>query len=276
MPLAQIQTMPRFIPRLRFNMLPKLRYIFLALFLYLVFLLATLPAQHVYTYWKQYLGKQTPVMLTDVEGTLWSGRAGESRLGPQIVKAVQWRFHPLSLLLGRLELDWEVTVADGYTKGIAGINVMGLLYLKQLEGLVPMDYLAKAAKMEALRPAGSMGINLDRLEFKDQSIMSVNGNLAWHGAEVTLLKPMRLGDFKVKLETDSEGIKGILSDAGGPLQAEGLLSLDAEGGYQFNGTLMVRDPSQTDLANALRSLGRPDSSGKYKIKQSGKLSQLRF
>ena len=255
---------------------PKLRYILLALLLYLIFLLATLPAQLVYGYAKQMLGPKLPLTLTEIDGSIWSGRAGQSKVATQLLNTVQWEFRPLSLLAGRVELNLELTVTDGYAKGIAGASVLGNFYLRQLEGLVPMTYVAKVAKIEALKPAGALGINLDSLEFKGQSITALSGNVAWHGAELTLLKPMRLGDFKVTLETGNEGIKGVLSDAGGPLQAEGLLTLDTEGGYQFNGALALRDTSQTDLANALRSFGRPDSAGKYRLKQAGKLSQLRL
>ena len=87
---------------------------------------------------------------------------------------------------------------------------------------------------------------------------------------------MRLGDLKMTFETGADGVKGILSDGGGPLSAEGLLTLDAEGGYQFNGALAARDPSAKDLKNALNSMGRPDREGKHVIKRSGKLSQLQF
>lgn len=273
--------MPRFIPRIRltkfsFGAFPRFRYIILALVLYLGFLIASLPAQLVYAYSKQMLGQKLPLTMTEVDGSIWTGSAGQSKFGTQVFDSVQWRFRPLRLLTGHLELGWEFTIPDGYAKGIAGVNFMGRYYMKQLEGLVPMGYLAKAAKVEALRPGGSMDISLDNVEFNTQSITAVSGNVAWHGAEITLLKPMRLGDFKVALESGAEGIKGVLSDAGGPLQLEGLLTLDGEGSYQFNGTLMVRDTSQTDLVNAMRSLGRPDAGGKYKIKQSGKLSQLRL
>jgi hypothetical protein len=58
------------------------------------------------------------------------------------------------------------------------------------------------------------------------------------------------------------------------LQAEGLLTVDKEGKYDFNAEIAVRDPQQRDLANAIRSLGRQDRTGKVKIQQSGDLASL--
>ena len=89
-----------------------------------------------------------------------------------------------------------------------------------------------------------------------------------------MLKPLKLGGLEVKFAPTVEGIVGEITDQGGPLEAKGKVVLTQDGKYDFNGTVAVRDASQTDLANALRSMGRPDNTGKIKLKQSGDLAQL--
>lgn len=264
-------------PRLKLKLLPNLRYVLFGLLFYVAFLIVTFPASVAYGYWKHYLGQRSPVTLTDLSGSVWSGRANASRIGTQVFKSIQWQFRPLSLVLGELEMQWEFRVQDGYGKGVAGMNVMGSAYLQDVQGLLPMTPIAKLAGMDALRPGGSLGVDLDSVHVEGKMPTAITGSLTWHSAEVTVLKPMPLGDLKVRFEPGDGGIiKGVLSDDGGPLQLEGLLTLTPAGVYDLNLALAVRDPQQTELANALRSLGRPDTTGKYKIKRSGKLSSLRI
>ena len=71
-----------------------------------------------------------------------------------------------------------------------------------------------------------------------------------------------------------EGIVGNIADQGGPLQANGKLVLTDDGKYTLDGEVSVRDPSEATLKNSLNMLGRPDKSGKIKLKRSGDLSQL--
>ena len=130
--------------------------------------------------------------------------------------------------------------------------------------------------MGALKPDGSLSVNLANVQIKGKVPTTITGNITWHDAVVTLLKPMSLGGLEAKFSSADGTIKGVLSDDGGPLQVQGLLTLTPVGDYDLNLALSVRDPKQTDLSNALRSLGRPDNRGQYHIKRSGKITNLRF
>lgn len=263
-------------PKLKIKLLPKLRYVLFGVFLYVVFLVFTFPANLAYSYWKQTLGKRVPVTLTSLSGSIWSGKAGSSKIGAMDFDSLEWRLHPQSLLMGKAEIHWSFKVNNGYAKGYAGVNVLGNVSLQDVEGLLPVTDVARAVNMGALRPDGSLTLDLDSVQVKGKIPTSITGNITWHNAEVTLLKPMSLGGLQVKFETTDEKIKGVLSDDGGPLEAQGLLGLTPAGDYNLNLALSVRDPKQGDLVNALRSLGRPDNRGKYHIKRSGKLANLRI
>jgi len=263
-------------PKLKLKLLPNLRYVLFGLLLYVVFLVATFPAEVAYGYWKQSLGKREPVTLTSLSGSIWSGKAGSSRIGGQAIDSLQWRIQPLSLLMGRAEVQWAFRVPNGYGKGYAGMNVMGNVNLHDVEGLLPVLQVATLAGMGALKPDGSLAVNLDYVQIKGKVPTSLTGNITWHDAVVTLLKPMSLGGLQVKFQSTDDTVKGVLSDDGGPLQVQGLLTLTQAGDYNLNLALSVRDPDQTDLANALRSLGRPDNRGQYHIKRSGKITNLRL
>ena len=76
----------------------------------------------------------------------------------------------------------------------------------------------------------------------------------------------------MNVETKDEAVQGVLSDGGGPLSAEGLLTLSADGAYQFSGRFAAR--GDKDLEQALRTMGRPGADGKVAVKQSGTLASL--
>jgi general secretion pathway protein N len=252
------------------------RYIILGLVFYLVFLLTSLPANVVYAYWKQSMGEEVPVFLSGVDGSVWSGKAAQANIAGQQFEKLSWHFKPIQLLLGNTELAVDFSMQDGYGKGNVGYNLLGSVYANDVEAWLPMGLVLPMFDLGSLKPGGALAVNLSELKIKDHTVATALGSLAWQDAEITILKPMPLGSLQVELEPTDDGIKGVISDMGGPLQAEGLVTVDKEGKYNFNAEIAVRDPQQRDLANAIRSLGRQDRTGKVKIQQAGDLASLGF
>lgn len=242
----------------------------------MAFLVTTLPANLVYGYWKEYLGKDVPVVMDGLDGSVWSGSALGISVNNQQIQKVKWSFKPLQILLGNTELDLEFAMQDGYGKGSVGYNVLGDIYANGIEAWLPMDQVLPLFNLGSLRPGGALAINLIELVVNKQTVTTALGSLVWQDAEISILKPMPLGSLKVELEPGEQGVKGVISDMGGPLQVEGLLNVSQEGQYDVTGEVAVRDPEQKDLQNAIRSLGRSDRSGKVKLSQSGDLASLGF
>jgi hypothetical protein len=165
---------------------------------------------------------------------------------------------------------------DGYGKGSVGYNVFGSIYANNIEAWLPTALVLPMFNLGSLQPGGALAINLTELKFKDHSVTTAAGSLVWQDAEITILKSMPLGSLQIQMEPTEEGVKGVISDMGGPLQVEGLLNLTQDGKYDFSAEVAVRDPQQRDLANAIRSLGRQDKTGKVKLQQSGELASLGF
>jgi len=240
---------------------------------FIVFLVATLPANVAYSYWKKMRGANVPVVLSDVEGSIWSGRVGKAFVKGQPFQSVAWDANGYTLLLGILELNFEFKVPDGYARGVVGHSFFGGTYLNDVEAWLPLSQIKNLFNIDALRPAGDLDIQLSTVKIDKNTIVSAKGDLAWHSAELTLLKKLNLGDLQVTLEPSEEGIKGVLADQGGPLIADGILQLNRDNSFQFTGEFAARG-NQPDLANALRTMGRPDREGKVKVNQSGNLSAL--
>ena len=82
------------------------------------------------------------------------------------------------------------------------------------------------------------------------------------------------GSFEINFETTADGIKGVLKDTDGPLQANGILMLKPDGSYQFTASFTPRDATRNDIKQAL--LGNPSPAGKITISRSGKLQLEKY
>jgi len=259
------------------NVKTNLKYTLLILSCYLVFLLATLPAHVAYSLWKQgSANSRAPVQLYDIDGSVWSGKIGKAIIKGQKITAFNWNVNISSLLLGMMEFDFELTVQDGFAKGTAGYSMLGSSSLSNVEAWLPLSQIESLINLAALKPGGALDIKLANLKLgSDKAVLTARGDIAWHGAEMTMFKKLSLGDLQVTFEPNAEGVKGVLSDQGGPLTAEGLLQLSPDKSYTFTGSFGLRG-EQPDLQAALTTMGRFDRDGKVKVSLKGNLTQFGF
>jgi len=255
--------------RLRFNW----RYVLIGLLAYVVFLLVQFPADRAYAWWKAGPGAQQPVVLSGLSGTVWQGRAQRARIDGQHLQGLAWHFKPWTVLLGKLELDYEVRLHDGFMRGVMAADPQGAVSFEALEAKLPLAQLSLPA-ITALRPSGVVNLNLQNVDWNGEALLSAQGRVVWSGAGISLLQPLQFGDLALTLETRDDTVIGELSDAGGPLQAEGLLTLKADGSYQFAGSFAAREGAQSPLGRALSALGRPGADGRIPVNRSGRLADL--
>jgi general secretion pathway protein N len=254
----------------------SIKYSFFGLTAYLVFLITTMPAGFAYGHWKQsFGGESVPVTLSDIEGSVWSARADKATIKGQQFSALTWNIKLLTLLLGILEMDVEFKVADGYGKGTLGYSFFGGTYFNNVEAWLPMSAIERLANISAFKPGGALDIKLSNVKLDNNVVVSARGDVAWHGAEMTMLKPLVLGDLDIAFEPNEGGVKAVLTDQGGPLKAEGILQLNPDKSYEFNGAFGTRG-NQKDLHAALTTMGRFDRDGKVKLSLKGNLEQFGF
>lgn len=257
----------KFLPR--FQHLPLLVF---GLLVYLAALVMSFPAERAYSRWKASDSALPQIALSGLSGSVWSGRADVAVIQGQRLKAVEWSLRPWALLWGQVGLGWRFQLEEGYGQGETALGLDGSVAFSRLEGRMPAGLIASIAKAGALRPSGSVSLNLQDVLWDGQSLLLANGRVAWFDAGISLLKPIKLGDLSLSLETGDDGVKGVIADNGGPLSIDGLLSLAADGSYQFSGSFAARN--NKDLERALRSLGRPGADGRIQVNQSGNLAGL--
>ncbi len=261
----------------RFQYLPLLAFGLLA---YLVALVISFPAERAYSHWQTSENASADIALAGISGSVWSGRAAMALVQGQPLEKVEWSLRPWALLFGQVGLNWRFQLPPGnekegqggYGQGNTALGLDGSVAFATLEARLPAGMIARMAKASALRPTGLVSLNLHDVLWDGQSLRSAEGRIVWNGAGVSLLKPIALGDQVIALETGDGVVKGVLSDGGGPLSLDGLLTLNAEGEYEFSGSLAARNAPE--LERALRSLGRPGADGRIKLKRSGNLAGL--
>jgi hypothetical protein len=183
-------------------------------------------------------------------------------------------------LLGKVGFSWRFQAPGSqgrdYGQGVTALGLNGNVDFSSLEAQLPATFVASMVNLKALQPSGSLNLNLNNVKWTGESLASAEGRIVWRGAEINLLKPVELGDLTLTLETSNDEVRGVIKDSGGPLSAEGVVTLAEDGRYKVNGAFATRgnNPDSKELENALRSMGKPGADGKVKVTHSGTLSKL--
>ncbi len=248
-------------------------YILLGVGAYLLFMLISLPAQYPMMLLNAPLAK-SGISLHGVSGTLWNGKIGVVSLGRVQLENVSWQVRPSRLLLGRLELNARLQKERSYLQGQIGVTLTGSRYASNLEARILVNELLSLLNIPLVKAEGTLNGFVRKLSVTGGGVSQAEGRIAWQDAKILSPQRVDLGGLVVNLETTAEGVKGTLSDTGGALQLQGVLNLDIEGGYRFNGQFSSRDSSQPMLDQALRMMGPVGADGKVQINRSGTLQQL--
>ncbi len=249
------------------------RWVRLALFglvAYLFFLVATFPAAHAYRLLREESG--AGVAMAGIDGSIWSGTARTVQLGGKVrLQNVHWEVHFLPLLLGRLELELSSRDRDLQLNTRAGKTLGGTLYVEGLHGRLPIARVQALTPYPVPRLRGELIFDGLDAALADGRIVKGAGRVRWNGAAAVVGSTLQLGGFTLDLKTDKQQIIGKLRDNDGPLQVEGLLTLEPDGTYHLGGRVTPRD-SSSDVAQNLRILGVPNKAGGYELNYSGKLA----
>lgn len=238
----------------------------LGLAAYLVFLVAALPA----TYMSTWVSKHFPgIRLSDVSGSVFSGRAASVRIGQNDLGAVEWSFDwlaPFTLTLGyRLHLhDNARDLAGRLDAGFGGLD------LRDLKGHAPVASLDAWLPLPSHSLSGSLALDIKQLRLKDGHLQSAAGVVELDDGNMSWPTAYTLGSYRMTLAPAAAGgITGEITDVASPLKLHADLSLGADGRYQLKGILAARDPGDASTRTLLTNLGRPDSTGQYPFDFNG-------
>lgn len=229
-----------------------------ALLLYLVFLLATLPAAWLADGLAR--ASRKTVQLQDPDGSVWhgSGRLVMTK-GARELGQMRWSVNPLWLFAGRLHLN--VQLSGGQTQGKGTVRVgYRRLALTDFEAAFPAELAPVLYAPAALiDPKGQIRVRTASLEASDTGLRG-SAELTWLGAGGRVGGASPLGDYRLDVNGQGENAQVTLATLNGRLQLNGQGQWQTTtGALRFQGSAAAAQPDP-QLELLLNMLG-PDQGG---------------
>jgi len=239
---------------------------------YLLFLLITLPAGLIWQYAPSKTRQQ--IQLSGIQGTVWSGSAEQLYYHGQQIGKLHWSMRPWSLLWGNISFHARVKGLAGKVEGqftlisdteLEASNVSADLYAEVFD-----DYTRKMFPVPIML-RGKVRANIASLQYTRGKTLHLTGSLYWKDASVEGVQSFPLGYVKFNAKPEKTGSQIKVQNKGGPLEINGNLILSANGHWNVNLGLLNRDKQRSDIASMLSFIGKPDTTGRYQLKRSGRL-----
>ncbi len=240
---------------------------------YLFFLFWSLPADRVLSLLaKRDLVPNQLILSNNLQGSWHHGQTTGVHFGGVEITELNWRLQPAHLLLGRLQFAMDCDLSEGESSWTLRLSP-STLAIKRLQGKIPAATLGRTLPGFIL--TGSLQAENISLTIQDGFLKDATGRASWSEAGLGSPYNMNIGGLVLDLETDPTGIRALISDTGGPLQAGIIGRLVQDGNYTFDGTISARQGSPPDLATFLQLFGRPGSDGLIRVSFNGHLPRLK-
>ena len=245
------------------------RYLLVGLVTFLIGLVAFFPAR-IAAGWVE---SSTPVTLGGVTGTVFDGHAGYVQGPGGAIENLDWRLHPLNLLLAQVAADIEVDSDLGGFSGRVTRSLFGGTHVRNLTGSASAGWLAKRGGVTFLPLSSDVAVDIREASVDDQLNFSALdgavrlGNTRWE----LFNPPVELGQFETVLAHGDDGIRATIVDSNGPLAIDGSATLTPERRYRLNVRLRARAGADDRLDGMLDQLGEGDDEGWHRVQEQGSL-----
>lgn len=213
--------------------------------------------------------------LAGTEGTIWRGSVDYGGYEGLAFSDLRWQLHPTALLVGRIRLDAEARLTDGFLR--TGLTVSGGgVRFRDLAATTNLSALGSVVPLPGVR--GNLSVSLDELELADGWPVAAAGSVRVANLSapplipVTGVSSISLGDYSARLTTtDSAGIEAVVSDDGGPLELSGQADLRSDRSYHLTSKIRPRADASPELIEGLEFMAPADAEGWHEIEQRGTL-----
>lgn len=237
----------------------------LGLAVYLVVLIATLPAAFV---WR--LAAPADAAAAGIEGTAWRGGAATAVIAGTRLTGLRWSLQPLDLLRARLGLRFDTRLDEGFARGRLAVSPGGQrVWMRDVQAALALQPLATAAGYRGV--AGQLSIELEQLVLVDEWPERLRARIDIGQLVISDLGREALGDFALDLDGADGRVRGDLSDRGGPVQVRAALRLEPDRSYELEGLVQPRPQATQALREIIEMLGAPDAAGMRSFGVAGRL-----
>jgi hypothetical protein len=197
-----------------------------------------------------------PVVLEDVRGSLWHGRAMQVRWRDRTLGSLAWTTRPGPLLLGTLDTELRLSgEANAQAHVLRGFR---RTRIQDLDATFPADWLQERLADAAMQAQGRIRLSVPSATIDQHRVTALLGEMTWQDAALRGSTRATLGALRARFAlADDQCVHGTIRDGGGPLSATGGFVTDFVS-YQADLRLAARDPR---IAPAIRWLGHADVGG---------------
>ncbi len=206
-----------------------------------------------------------------LQGTIWHGQAQQVLTQDLALGRTEWRWAPTSLLSGGFGYRFTTSLDGHEISGVAAGGIDGNLRLSDVQGQVPLAALA------ATMPTGFF-TGLVEFDVRDALLekywpIRIDAEVKVNQlAALTTNPPTQLGDFQLLFDEQQDfPLQARVESLGGPLGAEGELTLGADRRFGLDLRLAPEPGASSAISNMLRFIGPPDAEGRHRLKHSGRL-----
>lgn len=207
------------------------------------------------------------IRLSGITGSIWNGSAVEGSAADMYFSSLSWTFKPLSLFVGKLELDAKINTTAGPISASAGISFGGKTTLSDLVGSLTLAAVHPA--LQANRIDGLLSIQMQSLTLENGIPTAATGVITIGNLLAGMLSPEPLGNFRAEFTTRDDGIVGVVADAGAILVVAGTITLGRDRAYLFTGSVAANAETPPALNRNLQFLGSPDANGRRQFRFEG-------
>lgn len=236
-------------------------------------LIGLAPADKVLAY---ALPAEAPVKFYEVSGRLLQGQIGAIETPQLMIEDLRWQLRPGSLLLARISADVEASPAGNWAQASLSTGLLApgeTVKVKDLRATASLENLKAPLKLPFLPVAGQLSAEISRLTLRDQQLSELDGSLRLGKVQWTLTRPAaELGQFLAELSMEDDVLVASLADQDAKLALSGDVRLNPDRSYLLDMRLKPKADTPAPVANNLKTLGRTDAQGWYRINQRGSLA----
>ncbi|AWB68682.1 hypothetical protein C2869_20790 [Saccharobesus litoralis] len=240
-------------------------------FLYIAFLIATIPANFVISKVKL----PANVALGNVSGTLWQGKLDTLTVDGILLKNVGWSIALPKLLSGEVGADFKFgssrKILEPFGQGYAYFAGAQNIGLANTQLSIPADIAMP--KLKQIR--GNMVESLQGIVKADIQAASIGkpyctelaGKVNWQQSALGVMGgQFSLGDLNVDLACDKGNLLASVKGDDKTLLLDLKAELKDKNQTKVDGFVKAGPSADAMLMNAMTFLGKADSQGRYKIK----------
>lgn len=252
------------------------RLLLLCLLVYAGTIIWMLPAAPVVDRIKPMLN---PLELAGVEGRVLKGSIAsafyDDGILPVELQNVTWKLAPQKLFSGAAGVDFTFDAYGGAGKGQVAQRYNGDTTLTDVTFSGPAEELEALLPLPVAKFSGNLNVDIASVEIRNQLLSTFRGQVSW--ADAILEQPIRAALGKIDLDVkpvDDLTHRGFITAVGGELGVEGTVDMKQNGDFKADITVTPTADAAPELLSALRGLGRPDASGRFRIRQNGNVNRL--